>query len=174
MPSKSFFTRESLEAQLQKITGVDKYMISPKLIAELNNTISKLVKHHAKKFQTGGRYLLPQEYFGIDSGNYSSKHFEAGTSMLPTSTLIRPPMLAVMQGGGSSKQNTYIASSKLQKYVASVLEKQGVTNPGAVQTLTDKVMRIVNMAFTSAINRKTNIFNVEIFKSIVESSMSKQ
>jgi hypothetical protein len=70
----------------------------------LNNKLNKFVK---QKAQTGGRVVLPSEYFGVDSGKYSVDA-SPGTDMSVTDSLIRPAVVTsdpsgAIVGGGQRK-----------------------------------------------------------------------
>lgn len=59
---------------------------------DYDEEIDDFLNNAAKKFQEGGRVLMPSEYFGINSGRYSSE--STASSLAVTNAFIRTPLNA--------------------------------------------------------------------------------
>ena len=124
-----------------------------------NNNINEALNKALVKFisnkQSGGRVVMPSEYFGVNSGRYST-NVDFGSSLSVTNSHIREPLDAFDPSGG-------IVGGAAQKFsithksISDLLATQNVKLPAsAVKNLKNdfenKVSQVLNNAKQSSRN----------------------
>lgn len=103
--------------------------VSKKLekVIKKNKSIQKLDAVH---FQTGGRVLMPSEYFGVQSNHYVSPLTNNGVEMGVQESWIRPPMdILRPHDGGAIEDEMFSVPLKAVKGVcAEALNNSGSTS----------------------------------------------
>lgn len=164
-----FLTENNIRINAKKF-GFKKFDITvlESLNKYLANYTKNMVKKALKKYkkenkqikqikQSGGRIVLPSEYFGIDSGSYFENSY--GTDMTSTHAMIRPAqytsdLTGAITGGSASatksnkskNSNKFIISTSVFKNALSEakisLEKEIVMD---TKTIIDIKQRFENM-----------------------------
>jgi len=122
--------------------------VNVNVVNELNIVILKFVeKNLKKKAHSGGRIVLPLEYFGVDSHHYHDSQGQF-TNMAVTDNFIRPPMSAHEGGGGAKKPCAFLISKADTKLFVVEATRGKPFDAKVVSFLQEKV----NSALTEYLN----------------------
>lgn len=123
----------------------------PKIVSHINTVILNFVIKTLKvnlKGQKGGRIVLPMEYFGVQTNEYSSNNGPF-TDMAISSDYIRPPMDSTFgQFGGVAVAEFKVPQKEITAFLTEAAAGRPVNDrKEVIKVLTSKVSEILTQFF---------------------------